>query len=1434
LLAVALLAFSSAPASAAPGRSILRTISTGTGSQPESLATDSDGNLYVLEVGRSRIAKFDSTGTPVPFSASAPYIEGNRLTGTPEGPFVFPSYTVYSHQIAVDRSGGPTDGYIYVTNLFSYAGSAVYVFDPSGAYKGRLDRNTGQTEGASGDTTSCGVAVNQATGEIYTAAYFRNTVLRFSPSTGSPESNSFNGRLKTGAVCPIAVDSTGAVYVGAAYGGGNLTKYDASQFGSPAPVSTQQPGSNTGPVAVDPVSDSVYADQGQQIAEYSPAGTLVGVPFGTLTKSYAVAGDGSGNVLAADNDGILVFGHNQVDLPLASVAEASNIEHNSADIAGEVDPDSAGGVIACEVRYGPDGGYNEGSVPCSPAATDGSPITSPTPVSAHLSGLEAGTAYHYRLFVTNANGTTASADRTFTTPAALEGVTTGAPIEVSKDSAVVGGSYTGDGQDTHYYFEYATNAEYGANFGYSQSTPAPPGIDNGSGTGPQEAPPVTIAGLQATTTYHYRLVAVNSYGKAYGQDEIFTTASAITNLSTDSATGITATGVDLHGSYDADKYDVHYYFEYGQSTSYGSTLPVPPGDLIPSGSGRQTVPAIHVPNLQPGSTYHYRIVASNDTGISFGEDATFVTFDRPAIGNLSTANVTATSAILKGEIDANGAETRYHFEWGTTTSYGNSMPVPDADIGPGTNPVPVSVQIEGLEPGITYHFRLIAESENGKDVSVDQSFGFYPPSCPNSQVRQETGSNHLPDCRGYEIVTPGDSGGPLLVASSFPSTPYATSPSRIGFAATYGTFAGTGEATNGFSDPYVATRTDAGWHTKYVGLPVTATPQVGGPPLSGVITPRDDFTSQLGSLVSSSLDRVANFDRGFLLSNNGVYEKKVPSSNAPYVWDTSTGDLIERWPSNLASVTEGERFVGVPRASADFTHFVFSSTNVIFAPGGEISPTPPIVQFNVNCCSGSIYDNDVDTGEVRLASLDEDNHPFKGSVMNVSEDGSRILMAENEPFEPSSSPYTCVYNEGCQPKVQVGLYLRVNGVRTYDIAPGHTVQYVGATADGTTVYLTSTEQLTADDTDSSSDLFVWHQSDPGLLTRVSTGTGSAGNSDSCSFPWVDKCGAVTISVPRIGDTGFLGNGHSDSPIARDSGDIYFESPEQLVGGKGEFGQVNLYVYRHGAVQFVATLKDEKYCVGPEGSNDPGGCSPSAVGRIQVTRNGSRAAFITVSRLTAYDNAGHSEMYTFTPATSQINCVSCRTDGQPPTREILGSQNGLFLTEDGRTFFTTAEPLAPRDTNEAHDVYEYTEGKAQLISTGLGQALISKFQLSNQAGRLGLIGVSANGTDVYFVTLDNLVTQDHNKPEQKIYDARTGGGFPAEAPVLKCEAADECHGPIGEAPALPAGRTSASLGNTKRHAAHRKKHRKQHTRNKKKRAKAKQRQSRSTQGRNHRG
>ena len=133
-------------------------------------------------------------------------------------------------------------------------------------------------------------------------------------------------------------------------------------------------------------------------------------------------------------------------------------------------------------------------------------------------------------------------------------------------------------------------------------------------------------------------------------------------------------------------------------------------------------------------------------------------------------------------------------------------------------------------------------------------------------------------------------------------------------------------------------------------------------------------------------------------------------------------------------------------------------------------------------------------------------------------------------------------------------------------------------------------------------------------------------------------------------------------------------------------------------------------------------------------------------------------------------------------------DGLSLTDDGRVFFTTPDPLVAADTDEKQDVYEWEpQGRPATAKDPVPPSTRQRAPASPSSPPAprtfdsGLLGADASGTDVYFFTRDSLVPQDKNGPTMKIYDAREGGGFPYTPPRVECKASDECHGAASARP-----------------------------------------------------
>jgi hypothetical protein len=910
----------------------------------------------------------------------------------------------------------------------------------------------------------------------------------------------------------------------------------------------------------------------------------------------------------------------------------------------------------------------------------------------------------------------------------------------------------------------------------------------------------SFSGLTPETDYHYRVVAGNSTAENRTKDLVFHTV-AVLGVQTDPATNLDRTSGDLNGSLNPDGMETKYFFEFGSTERYNNRTPE---RIIAPSSGQQPVPPEHVEGLQAGRTYHYRLVAKNELGKTKGPDRTFLVPANPTIAGVHASGVGERFADLNARINPLGFDTTYYFEYGSTPSYGSRTP--EVALGSQLDPQLVTAHIEGFEPGVI-HFRVVAENKWGKTVTPNSTFSFSPPDCPNSHVRQQTDANYLPDCRAYELVSPGNAGNVTLFPGDltkgadggFTFPPYlrtpslnpgglASAPPRFAFIGAMGAIPGL-TVPNGFMDRYLATRTTHGWVTTYPGRP------------------GDEYLIAARPQCSLSMDVCMDYQIELPFGFGGTF------SYAPFVWDAEGGSL-GRWPTNLALVPNGDQFIVDDEPSGDYSHYVFSSVNAPFAPGGNEGPP------------GTVYDNDISEKTVTIASILPGGGQIpqeeaagadpnrKTEIAAVSADGSHILMAattnpfcDKGPFEPCPSKLASPAH----------LYMRVNGAVTYEVSPGATAVFQGMTSNGAFVFFTSESQLTPEDTDASVDLYRWSEQS-GQLEILSQGNGR-GNVDDCTAQWTSACDVrpVVTQRPELDDT-----------FANQSGDIYFYSPEQLdPANPGVRNERNLYVFRNGAPRYVTTI-------------DPG----TQVDRMQISPDGSHMAFLSATQATAYVNTAPNdsgvptqwrEMYVFDPATSQVQCASCLPSGAPPTilkadigfggnghnYNVEASASGRFMSDDGRVGFSTADALVPGDTNQKIDVYEFVENGAKLITSGTDERDRQGGALFYPTLNTGFEAISRDGVDLYFSTFETFVPEDHNGSFVKFYDARTGGGFPIRTELLPCAAADECHGDASTTPQQFGMGTLGDLGSGGNHPlkkASKKKKKRRHGAKKPKRGK----------------
>ena len=229
-----------------------------------------------------------------------------------------------------------------------------------------------------------------------------------------------------------------------------------------------------------------------------------------------------------------------------------------------------------------------------------------------------------------------------------------------------------------------------------------------------------IENLSPGTKYYFRGYVMNGAEAKYSFNTKDITTPFLPLATTVAATNITSISATLNATINAQNTIVTLSFEYGTSTSYGSTTNATPATI--AGNIASSVSA-NITGLTASTLYHFRLKSVSTGGTTYSSDLIFTTtsIPSPTASTNAATNVSITTVTLNGSVNANGQTTSVTFEYGTTKSYGN---ITNAASGAviGNTATNVSADILGLTAGTLYHFRVKAVSIGGITYGSDLSF----------------------------------------------------------------------------------------------------------------------------------------------------------------------------------------------------------------------------------------------------------------------------------------------------------------------------------------------------------------------------------------------------------------------------------------------------------------------------------------------------------------------------------------------------------------------------------------------------------------------------------------------------------------------------------------------------------------------------------------
>jgi len=913
---------------------------------------------------------------------------------------------------------------------------------------------------------------------------------------------------------------------------------------------------------------------------------------------------------------------------------------------------------------------------------------------------------------------------------------------------------------------------------------------------------------------------------AFGPDLV------IPDVRADEPSELTPTSVRLNGSVDPKNAgNATCRFVWGTTKALDQSAGCV-GGSVPNGEGAMPVHAA-IGELQPDTTYYYRLQATNANGTNAGEaveDRAFVTLG-PGIREQSVADVATTSATLGASIDPHNSPATYYFEYGTGPGYGLSSPVPPgAPLGSGGAPLQVAQQLQGLTAGVLYHYRVVVVSE--PEAGVFATFK----GKDSTFTTQAAGGAVLPDGRAWEMVSPPEKHGALIESIGEQGEQGVIQAAADGHAITYLADAPTETTPKGYANlqQVLSLRTASAWSSHDIAIPHLV--QTGAGP--GVGQEYRYFTEDLSSGIVQPLGAFIPASSPQALSPHEAseqtpFERTVLAQGA--AGQTCEAECFR------PLVTDAAGFANVPPGT------VFGETNDIGKPcppiqlcGPQFIDATPDLEHVVMASRVALTSVPTPEGDglyewsagtlTLLSQLPESEGglPATGAVLGdnsedtrgaISHDGSRV-------FWSTHVGVTHLYVRDLA-KAET-LRLDVGGSNSEASSP----EFQFASNDGSRVFFTDRQHLTSDSggTESSRDLYECALVEVGgvLKCQLTDLTPIAGK-ERAGVQGTVVGGSADASALYFVANGALGTG---APHGSCNG-----------GASAPGATCNLFLREGSTTKLVATLSGEDF---PDWNSD--GSQPELNKMTSRVSSGGRwLAFMSQRGLAGNDTRDavsgklDEQVYLYDAVAGKVICASCDPTGaQPlgveyeqleggpvagqkvwpgttwlaanipgwtPFRGAEARHQARYLSNSGRLLFNSRDALVSQDANGTEDVYQYEPPGVGDCTTAIPTysarsggcvGLISSGSATDESG---LLDASETGGDVFFLTTAKLSSADFDQSFD-IYDAHECSAASPCLPVLAtpplpCDSGDSCKAPATPQPNLfgaPATTTLSGVGN----------------------------------------